>query len=380
MATTSAPKPTDVVPGEKSNCWIIRNSAKSTGITIPEDIAAHIEPLSLKVGDEAMEMLQIRTALKWKKPRLVGKFYSHNNIDTWYYEIFCNSGFIKGSRKNAFSSLLCSEECYGDLAIIKAAPDGLEYHPSMEKGELCKTIEFYKTHDRNEIFQKRERSLANRDWQGDEDTADFHASSRSNTVPSSSTTTTPSASNTATGTTGPSAPSTEKHNCYILRAGPKDAILSNVSAYIEPLDLKSLGNESLEKAQLTSTLSWTRATEVGKFYDHLGSDSWYYYVYGNSGAPPKNVPKNPNPFSKLVCYGDVYGDLAVVRSGPMGAVYEELFGKEELVGALEWYKGRDHKTVFGQREMSRMMGQMGMGEGGGGGRYFNVSGNGFAMP
>lgn len=56
----------------------------------------------------------------------------------------------------------------------------------------------------------------------------------------------------------------------------------------------------------------------------------------------------------LVCRQKmVGGDVGIVRSGPVGAEYPEVFEKLELVEAVRFYKMNDHDRVFSQREMSR---------------------------
>ena len=93
---------------------------------------------------------------------------------------------------------------------------------------------------------------------------------------------------------------------------------------------------------------------MGKFYDHKGSDGWYYYVYGDARAFSDKSGAPFNEAAGLVCQKKlIYGDVAVVRSGPMGSEYPEEFGKVELAEAVEFYRGNDREKVFRQREMSR---------------------------
>ncbi|CAD6594497.1 MAG: hypothetical protein ASARMPREDX12_009136 [Alectoria sarmentosa] len=163
--------------------------------------------------------------------------------------------------------------------------------------------------------------------------------------------------------------STPKANCYILRAAPRTAntpVLDHIADQIEPFNLANLGDESAEKRQLEQHLGWRGAVEVGKFYDHRGSDAWYYYVYGDARAFNTNSGLPANEAAGLVCHKrPVYGDLGVVRSGPVGSEYAEEFSKTELVKAVEFYRKNDKDKVFAQREMSRSM------------RAFGASGGGF---
>lgn len=151
---------------------------------------------------------------------------------------------------------------------------------------------------------------------------------------------------------------TPKSNCYILRAVPQTPnapVLDNIAAQIEPFKLSDLGNELAEKRQLEKQLGWQRSTEVGKFYDHLGSDNWYYYVYGDARAFEANSGLPENEAAGLVCHEKkVYGDVGIVRSGPMGSEYAEEFSKMALAKAVGFYKTNDKDKVFSQREMSRV--------------------------
>ena len=109
-----------------------------------------------------------------------------------------------------------------------------------------------------------------------------------------------------------------------------------------------------EKRQLEKHLGWKQSIEVGKFYDHAGSDGWYYYVYGDARAfnPKSGLPVNEA--AGLVCHQkQIYGDIGIVRSGPLGSSYAEEFSKSELDKAVKFYKSNDKDGVFAQREMSR---------------------------
>lgn len=161
-----------------------------------------------------------------------------------------------------------------------------------------------------------------------------------------------------------------KANCYILRAAPQtpDApVLDTIASQIEPFNLSNLGNESAEKRQLEQHLGWRGSTEVGKFYDHLGSDKWYYYVYGDARAFKTNSGLPANEVAGLVCHKkQVYEDIGIVRSGPVGSKYAEDFSKMELAKAVEFYKTNDKNKIFSQREMSRSSRSFGMPDGGDG--------------
>ena len=184
----------------------------------------------------------------------------------------------------------------------------------------------------------------------------------------------------------------EKSNCYILRAEPQTAGTDNddnnnysttLLRHLEPSHLSHLGDEAKEKRQLEKHLGWAHATEVGKFYDHdSGSDEWYYYIYGDSRAfiqPTSNSNKSqqqsastrtpPLPLNEAASWvceqkttktkkkekNKIYGDIAIIRSGPMGSSYAETFTKRSVADAVAFYRTNENdvSTVFAQREMSR---------------------------
>lgn len=161
-----------------------------------------------------------------------------------------------------------------------------------------------------------------------------------------------------------------KSNCYILRAAPQTdnvPVLDNIAGQIEPFSLSDLGNEVAEKRQLGQHLGWNGSIEVGKFYDHKGSDRWYYYVYGDARAFNATSGLPHNEAAGFVCHKKkVYGDIGIVRSGPLGSSFPEEFSKLELVKAVEYYKMNDKDKVFSEREMSRATRSFGMPGGGAG--------------
>lgn len=115
-----------------------------------------------------------------------------------------------------------------------------------------------------------------------------------------------------------------------------------------------------ERAELKRRLGWTAIYEAGKFYDHKGSDTWYYYVYGASHSSNANASMK-NEVASLCCGEMVYGDVAVIRSGPADSHdYPEEFTKLELVKALEFYQRENTHIVFQQREKSRMSKKLGI--------------------
>jgi hypothetical protein len=115
-----------------------------------------------------------------------------------------------------------------------------------------------------------------------------------------------------------------------------------------------------ERAELKRRLGWTAIDEVGKFYDQKGSDTWYYYVYGPSHSSRANTSAK-NEAASLCCGRTVYGDVAVIRSGPADSNnYPEKFTKVELIKTLEFYRMEDTRDVFQQREKSRVSRKLGI--------------------
>jgi hypothetical protein len=123
---------------------------------------------------------------------------------------------------------------------------------------------------------------------------------------------------------------------------------------IEPFNLLAYGNEKGERAELKTRLGWAGVEEAGKFYDHKGADTWYYFAYGPEISVGNSSPKNE---VASLCIGrTIFGDVAVVRSGPVGSNnYAESFSKAELVKTAEFYRTADPSGVFAEREMTRVM-------------------------
>lgn len=111
--------------------------------------------------------------------------------------------------------------------------------------------------------------------------------------------------------------------------------------------------------ELEDRLEWGTTYEVGKFYDRAGADDWYYFVYGQLYGKQSGLPKNE--IASKACGAGIYGDVAVIRSSPMGNEgYPEEFTKNQLCSTLEFYKTKDSRAVYGAREGSRLMRMFGM--------------------
>ena len=134
---------------------------------------------------------------------------------------------------------------------------------------------------------------------------------------------------------------------------------------LSPYTLKRYGDEAEEIKELKATLGWKHTgTEVGKFYDHRGEDGWYYFAYGEVTcfSAKESSSKTHNEVAGLFCHSKpVYGDIAVLRSGPVGSEYEESFTRKALADSIAFCKTIDPKTVFHERERNRTMKMFGMG-------------------
>jgi hypothetical protein len=158
--------------------------------------------------------------------------------------------------------------------------------------------------------------------------------------------------------------SAQKSNCYLIRAtsssSPNSIDSFDFAARIESFPLNNYGTEMGERAELKRRLGWTAIAEVGKFYDQKGSDTWYYYVYGPSHSSGANTSAK-NEAASLCCGRTVYGDVAIIRSGPADSnKYPEKFTKVELITTLDFYRTEDTRDIFQQREKSRVSRKLGI--------------------
>lgn len=71
-----------------------------------------------------------------------------------------------------------------------------------------------------------------------------------------------------------------------------------------------------------------------------------------------------NEAAGLVCHKkQVYGDVGIVSSGPLGSEFAEELERLELAKAVEFYGTNDKEKVFGRREMSRVKRNYGLVDG-----------------
>ncbi|RFU27387.1 hypothetical protein B7463_g8953, partial [Scytalidium lignicola] len=147
----------------------------------------------------------------------------------------------------------------------------------------------------------------------------------------------------------------QKFNCFLIRAlvAPSVTDKPKIADHMEPFNFAVFGNARDKINELRRRLGWKDVGEVGKFYDYRGSDILYYYVYGTLDKNRSSFPKN-EVVSRCTGWKGLYGDVAVIRSGPTGYNdYSETFTKAELVKALQFYEKESWYDVFAQREAAR---------------------------
>ncbi|RDL38907.1 uncharacterized protein BP5553_03247 [Venustampulla echinocandica] len=150
------------------------------------------------------------------------------------------------------------------------------------------------------------------------------------------------------------------NNCYLIRATATGTDASTSADYIQPFNLQSFGSEVDEIAELKQRLGWKRAALEGKLYDHIGSDTWYYFAYGPELSATESTAMPENEVASRCIGRTIHGDIAVIRSGPVGPTnYAETFTKAELAKTAEFYKTVMPDTVFVEREQSRAMRKFG---------------------
>lgn len=171
-----------------------------------------------------------------------------------------------------------------------------------------------------------------------------------------------------------------KFNCFIIRTKPKSGPLlllpfdkDRIPDQVEPLPLSQTARMT---EALQDRLGWKRPRIIGKFFDHRGSDSWFYICVSNerSEAPKTtnslltphlatqyaenydniaDAASSPgNTISSLVCDTLSRGDIAIVRTGPPNGTFNRNFSKKELCKTLVWYINKRAKDVRLERERS----------------------------
>ncbi|MCJ1360304.1 MAG: hypothetical protein MMC33_010309 [Icmadophila ericetorum] len=161
---------------------------------------------------------------------------------------------------------------------------------------------------------------------------------------------------------------TQEFNGFIIRAKAKSGPMlllpqekDKIADQVEPMYLDQTFGIS---EALKGRLGWKRPYVIGKFFDHRGSDDWFYTCYAESTStlfsnpyvstpPTASIPGNT--IASLICDILAPGDVAVVRVAPFNERVRLEFTKNELCKTLEWYVGKKAKDVRLERERSWAM-------------------------
>ncbi|CAF2808980.1 unnamed protein product [Rotaria sp. Silwood2] len=157
----------------------------------------------------------------------------------------------------------------------------------------------------------------------------------------------------------------DKYNCIIVRAqGTNKASLTDIQSicsHFEPIILKPYGCEISEKHELISKYGMhDDLCEIGKFYDHEDTSTWYYYVYGRSTQKKQGKGQIMNFIASRPLGRSIYDDIAIVRSGPTTSKFEPWLSAEKLAQTILYYETHDPQTIFAERERQRFFEKMGM--------------------
>ena len=124
------------------------------------------------------------------------------------------------------------------------------------------------------------------------------------------------------------------------RCANKESVLQK----IEMIELENFGNEDGEKMEIKRKYGWSSVNGgIHKFYSsNLDEYAWYYFVYFSSKST-----NEVNEFASRCCGTKIRGDIVILKSGPMGIDYDELFTKEDLYNAYIFYE--THNLLFSDK-------------------------------
>lgn len=99
--------------------------------------------------------------------------------------------------------------------------------------------------------------------------------------------------------------------------------------------------------------------EVAKFYDRDPAIcDWYYQAYASGNGASNsvaNVLRSPD-------FPNVTGDVVILKNGPLSGMWKWSpdISIQPLARTLWWYQqsGRDITTVFGERGLQRILGDI----------------------
>lgn len=102
-------------------------------------------------------MKELNERLGWSTDLDASKFYSHQNVNNWYY--YAHQDSRKALPRNRIASRCVGEPVLGDVAVIRSAPeDEDDYDSLFSKTELLKTLAFYNIADPDDVFATHEKS------------------------------------------------------------------------------------------------------------------------------------------------------------------------------------------------------------------------------
>ena len=147
----------------------------------------------------------------------------------------------------------------------------------------------------------------------------------------------------------------------LARPATKNPVVDNIHAQLQPFHFLNYGDPRGEIEELKRELGWTAPTAVGKIHEYNGDDQWHYYVCGQKSFGQKALQMPPkNELASRACGRDIWGDVVVIKNGPLGQDFDVHFGMADLGRTLEFYKTRDSRTTYAQLVRKRRVSYMKM--------------------
>uniref|UniRef100_A0A7M5X644 MYND-type domain-containing protein n=1 Tax=Clytia hemisphaerica TaxID=252671 RepID=A0A7M5X644_9CNID len=147
-----------------------------------------------------------------------------------------------------------------------------------------------------------------------------------------------------------------------VKAGSFDSY-DEFDAKTDLFELESYGNEAGEMKEIRSRFGWKDVSgTLYKFYSPNEIDfQWYYYIYYDDTRNRVKRFSDENVFASGCCSSKIYGDVIILRSGPMGSnSYDESISVKDLYDCFEFYQTHNSVKVFQQREYKRCMQSFGV--------------------
>lgn len=147
----------------------------------------------------------------------------------------------------------------------------------------------------------------------------------------------------------------------IARPVTKNSVFDNIHAQLQPFHFLNYGDPRAEIEELKRELGWTAPTAVGKIYEYNGDDQWHYYVCGQKNFGQRALQTPPkNELASRACGRDIWGDVVVIKTGPLGQDFDVHFSMADLGRTLEFYKTGDSRTIYAQLVRKRRSSYMKM--------------------